>query len=87
MVPCIAPNTLYKSAGKLPSLAKPFRSASHFTSPPTIGTAVSGYASCQRITIMSEKPKNKNIKAVIPYCNPIILWSVEKIYFRQKLSS
>jgi hypothetical protein len=73
MVPCIAPKTLYKSAGRLPLLAKPFKSDNHFTKPPTKGTTVSGYASCQRITIISENPVNKNRSAVMPYWIPITL--------------
>src|SRR6185295_7935914 len=52
--------------------------------PPRIGNGLNGYASCQRITIIRQKPKNRNISAVKPYWQPMTLWSVEKMYLRQK---
>ena len=41
--------------------------------PPINGIAFSGKASCQRISIINEKPKNRNSSAVIPYWMPIVL--------------
>ena len=46
-----------------------------------------GYASCQRIIIIREKPKNRKMRPVMPYWMPMTLWSVEKMYFRQKPNS
>ena len=61
-------------------------SPSHFTKKP-IGSGLPGYASCQRMSIISEKPKKRNTREVRPYWMPITLWSVEKMYFRQNGSS
>src|SRR5258705_10506600 len=54
---------------------------------PRSGSGWPGYASCQRISIIRLKPKKRNARAVTPYWMPIILWSTEKMYLRQKGSS
>ena len=54
---------------------------------PMSGSALPGKASCQRISIISQKPKNRNSSPVTAYWMPITLWSVEKTYLRQKPSS
>ena len=40
---------------------------------PITGSAWPGYASCQRISIMSAKPKKRKISPVMPYWIPITL--------------
>ena len=54
---------------------------------PITGNCWPGYAICQRIIIIKQKPKNKNLRAVRTYWIPMTLWSVEKMYFRQNPSS
>ena len=46
-----------------------------------------GYASCQRMIIIRQKPKSRNSKPVTAYWMPMTLWSTEKTYFRQNPSS
>ena len=43
-----------------------------------MGISLPGKAMLQRITIIRKKPNKRNIIAVIPYCRPMTLWSVEK---------
>ena len=38
-----------------------------------IGSGLPGYASCQRISIMREKPKKRKMSPVIAYWMPITL--------------
>ncbi len=51
------------------------------------GTASPGWAICQRIRSIRQKPMNMKSSAVMPYCMPMTLWSVEKMYFRQNPKS
>ncbi len=51
------------------------------------GTGVPGCAICQRISIIRKNPNNMKHSAVKPYWMPMILWSVEKMYFAQKPGS
>src|SRR5262245_39427461 len=54
---------------------------------PMSGSALPGKASCQRISITRQKPKNRNTRPVTAYQMPMTLWSVENTYLRQKPSS
>ena len=54
---------------------------------PIQGRTRPGKASCQRISIIRQKPKKRNTRPVTAYCMPITLWSTEKTYFRQNDSS
>jgi len=53
--------------------------------PPGIGFP--GKPSCQRICIASNPPKSRKNKLTNRNWIPMILWSVEKMYFRMKLRS
>ena len=43
-----------------------------------------GCAICQRIISIRKNPNSRKHSAVRPYWMPMILWSVEKMYLRQK---
>jgi hypothetical protein len=51
------------------------------------GSGCPGYASCQRISIIRQKPKSRKTSAVTVYWMPMTLWSTEKMYFFQNGSS
>ncbi len=51
------------------------------------GIGSPGYASCQRISIIRQNPKNRKASPVTAYWMPMTLWSTEKTYLRQKLPS
>ena len=51
--------------------------------PPGIG--LPGKPSCQRICIASSPPTSRNNRLTNRNWMPMILWSVEKMYFCQKL--
>lgn len=55
--------------------------------PPNTGIGVPGLANCQRMAIIRQNPKKRKAREVMPYWIPMILWSVEKMYFRQNPSS